>query len=902
MEPAATRGVLAVEAASDAALDAVRGIDPDRVVMVSRRAGNAALREHLEAGGKAATTAEDGGRRVIVLLDGDETVFSVPVDDVPALADGAPALKAHLFAVALAHGMGLSADEIMATLRDAQPNEPSTIEQERRGKTLPRPKAPTPIEILPASILSGFNIHHSSTVIRQEVDLGGFAELRSTAAGPDFAQRFIDRFNGLARLPTDPGLPKDFMERLRSAEGVPFVEVLFRAVMAVEGAMVSVMRHFNGIDHAEIVPCPNPARADFAWRCRVPDVSRDTARLALAGLRELLPDGLRWRADDKDGDFIHAFRAQRKSAWPKRFNDAQCILMEEVERKGIPWDRVIGPYIRLGQGKYQQVFRWTLPAICPAVANKLAIDKGTANRLLAASGFPVPRQAEADSVAAALNAAKEIGYPVVVKPSDQSGGKGISAGLKSPDEIPEAYERAQGVGSRIIIESFLEGDDHRLLVAGGQLIAACRRVPPAVTGDGKMTIGELIEELNADPRRDDFLLRPVALDEELDRLLGLAGYGLDTVMANGETFKLRSMANHSAGGAAIDITDQVHADNRDLAVRAARATGLPVAGVDFMTKDITRSYKEVGGGINEINSRPSIDVNVMVVEGDPPNVADPIIEMLFPPGEQGRVSTALLTGRESDPVAQTLDRILRSTRPGVALVTGGGATVGGEPAGREDGGPHEITRSVLRDRRVESLVRTVAPEHVARHGLLHEACATAAIMEPDDQEDEDIRRGIDVVVAATGGALVVEAASAAALASVRGIDPSRVVMVSRDAANAELLRHLEAGGKVATTARDRGRRMMVLLDGDKTVLSIPTDDAPALAEGAAGVKAYLFAIALAHGMDLSANEIMAALRDKRTQPQIHHPDQRSSTQRSAPRKNLSGKTKKRALKPATESP
>jgi cyanophycin synthetase len=719
------------------------------------------------------------------------------------------------------------------------------------------------MRILSASILSGFNFHHSATVISQEVDLGGFTELRSDAAGPDFAQRFIDRFNGLERLPTDPGLPADFLERLKSAEGVPFVELLFHAVMAVEGAMVCILRHLNMIDFSEVVPGPSPGHAAFVWRCRVPDVSRRTAHLALTGLRELLPDELRWDVDEIDGDFDQGFRVLLKFARQWRLSNSESYQIKAVERNGIPWQRTVGGYIRLGQGSFQHVFERTTPANCPVVASHLATDKGMANRLLAASGLPVPRQAEASSATAALSVAKEIGFPVVVKPVNGLRSKGVTAGLNKPDEIPAAYDRAREVRSRVIVESFLEGDVHRLLVASGRFVAATKKAVPSVTGDGKRTIGKLIEALNADPRRDGTKLHQIKRDEELDRLLGCAGYTFDTVLAKDEVFKLRSIPSGQTGGINMDVTDQVHPDNKDLAVRAARIMGLPMAGLDFITTDISRSHKEVGGGINEINASSGLRLSVQPPEGEPPDIGNSIVEAMFPLEEQRDVSTTVLTGRESEPVARILDRILRAVWPGVALVTDSDATVDGNQTGLENAGPQETTQAVLCDRRVEALVRTVTPEHVLRHGLLHSSCEVAALMDRNaDGDTSEYLQGLDIVVRATSGKLAVAANNKQALDIVRDVDPKRLILISRNAGRGTIRRHLDAGGTAVVTRGADGRREITVLSGNSSLFSIPIEDVGDLGRQPSGtrLKRHLFAVALAHGMGLSAAQILSALR------------------------------------------
>jgi cyanophycin synthetase len=377
---------------------------------------------------------------------------------------------------------------------------------------------------------------------------------------------------------------------------------------------------------------------------------------------------------------------------------------------------------------------------------KQASDKAISSSVMGASGLPVPRQMMVNSVSAATTAAETIGYPVVVKPNDGSLSKGVSVGLHGPDEIPAAYEKAQREGSRVLVESFLQGNSHRLQVAGGRFIAACKRLAPAVTGDGTRTIGELIEELNADPRRDGNVLSRVPLDEELNRTLRLADCDLDTVLEHRRTIELRTIPSRLTGASTIDVTNHVHPDNRDVAIRAAEIIGLPVAGLDFITPDIGRSYKEVGGGINEINSRANIKMSARPTEGEPQNVAVLMVEATMPPSDVGHLPLAAVAGIENGLVARTLERVLRSARQGVALITDGGATVDGEPAGRRDGEPHEITRSVLRDRRVESLVRTVAPSHVAqqavlRHGGDHGTCRDTWRARGGSRQRRGARRG-----------------------------------------------------------------------------------------------------------------------------------------------------------------
>ena len=193
-------------------------------------------------------------------------------------------------------------------------------------------------------------------------------------------------------------------------------------------------------------------------------------------------------------------------------------------------------------------------------------------------------------------------------------------------------------------------------------------------------------------------MKQVILDDELKRLLGRAGYGLDTVLGEGETFALRSNANLSSGGYCVDVTDRIHPDNRDIAIRAAQAVGLDVAGIDFLTPDISQSYREVGGGVIEINYSPGLRPHVWPTEGEPRDVGGAILDTMFPPpGNQGRVPIALVAGRDSDLVAPILARILRSAGTAAGLVMksgafGAGESTGPEGAGRRGSNPGDAPR------------------------------------------------------------------------------------------------------------------------------------------------------------------------------------------------------------------
>jgi len=721
------------------------------------------------------------------------------------------------------------------------------------------------LKCLSASTLWGCNVHHEATVIRQEIDLGVLAGLSSGQAGPDFAARFIDRFGGLKTRSPVGGMKADFLDRLNAADGAPFAEVLLQAILAVEDSMAYAMRRLDGVAFSGFIAGSSPDRAILAWSCRNPEISRRAAEVGLTGVGELLPEALQPRSGASKDSFKTAYRSLWKFASQQKHDYNSAIVVQAAERRGIPWEPISGWFLRLGQGKFQHRINNSVTENTSFLAQRFSRDKQITNRLLADVGVPVPRQENPGNIDEALSAAKRIGYPVVVKPLNGNSGKGVCAGLKAPEEIAPAFEHASRFGDGVIVESFVEGQDHRLLIVDGRLVAATKRVPPFVTGDGRRTIGNLVKELNSDPRRDGFTLVRVVLDQELDRLLSKAGYTFETVLAKHEPFFLRSMSNYHAGGTTTDVTDQVHPDNSMMAVRAAAAIGLDVTGVDLVITDISRSHKEVGGAIVEVNARPGFDLHTWPSEGKPRDAAGAVIETMLPPGVQGRVPVALAVGKRGpgSRIAHALDDILRSAGITVGLLSRDGAFVDGEPAGPEEATRRQATQFLLRHPYVEAVVSAVSPLQAKRQGLVHDSCDVAAIIDTGSDDDiEEVRQGLEVAIRATRGKLVVDAESELALSVVCDLDPERLVMVSVNADKAALRQWQAAGGATATIARDYGKQFIVLTDGGGTVLSVPVATVPALADSASSrlLQTHLFAVALAHAMGRTGEEIASALR------------------------------------------
>ena len=718
------------------------------------------------------------------------------------------------------------------------------------------------LELLSTAVFWGCNIYDRDTVITQDVRLGAFAGQSSNRAGAQFTARYIERFGVLCAADGESLLDKDFIGRLRSDKGVSFAEILFRAVLAVEAACLRAMRRISGPAYKKIHPGTGGGQSTFVWSCSHPDTSRRAAEVGLIGLTELLPDELTWSSAEGQDGFNSALAKLLRAARRYRPLPPAAILLDAVTRRGIPWEPVGGNILRLGEGKFQHHIWSTVTSRTSRVADRLAQDKIATRRVLADLGLPVPKQMLVSSLREARAAAQEIGYPVVLKPLVGNTGKGVSANLTNRAEVPAAFKRAREIRREILVESFVDGQDYRILVVGNRVVAVARRIPPRITGDGWQTILQLIEELNADPLRDNFRRVAIKLDSELDRLLERDGLQLDTVLPANKSFQLRSTANVSTGGTTEDVTDVLHPENGEMAVRAAEAIGLDVAGVDFLTTDISRSYREVGGGIIEVNSRPGLKSHVWPASGKSRDAGGAIIETMFPPGEQGRVPVAIAAGpaAKSVAVAARSAEVLRGAGVETALVPG---DENAEADRTTDPNAEEFLEEIrrpLRDPRLEALVHSTTLGEVTRRGLLVKACETCALLDRGDSESE--RLGLDIVRRATAGRIIQSAQRDLPddLASLIGTE--RLVLVSAKGRNALLRRHLDAGG-AAVVARNGPKAITISLTGfssddprrSASVARLPMHSPPD------EVEIQLFATALAHGMGVPPSAMRPALAE-----------------------------------------
>jgi cyanophycin synthetase len=341
---------------------------------------------------------------------------------------------------------------------------------------------------------------------------------------------------------------------------------------------------------------------------------------------------------------------------------------------------------------------------------------------------------------------------------------------------------------------------------------------------------------------------------------------LDSVPEAGREFTLRGTANVSTGGLSIDITELVHPDNRKMAERAAQGVGLDVAGIDFITTDITRSYREVGGVITELNARPGLCVHTWPREGKARNVAGRVLRLFYPVEHTGRIPTVIVAGdKGTSSTARMLDMALRGAGHSVALALGKGAYVNGVAAELSESQQKRAPLSLLRDPQIDTLVATVSPRLLSKRGLLLETCAVTVLMDSPVEGDAGVfHQGLDILDRATTGCFVVGSGNAMALSRLKKLETRRLILVGERLHDPAMQEHLNAGHTAVSTLWLDGKIRIVVFSGTEfqASFSMATRDPRAGRAKTRRLKnAKMYAIAAALGLGLGVDELTEAFKN-----------------------------------------
>ncbi|HEX2012704.1 MAG TPA: cyanophycin synthetase [Roseateles sp.] len=569
----------------------------------------------------------------------------------------------------------------------------------------------------------------------------------------------------------------------------------------------------------------------------------DVGRLAFDAAVELLQ-----AAQNGEGggsfDIDTTLAKLRETDEDVRLGPSTGSIVDAAAARGVPYRRLTqGSLVQFGWGAKQRRIWAAEVDATSAVSESIAQDKDLSKRLLQSAGVPVPIGRPVDSVDDAWAAALEVGLPVVVKPQDGNQGKGVTVNVASREHMEIAYKAADEIG-QVMVEKFLPGSDYRLLVVGDKLVAAARRDPPHVIGDGELTVKQLVDKVNADPKRGDghaTSLTKIRFDEIAVARLALQDLTPESVPEKGRRVILRNNANLSTGGTATDVTDDVHPDVAARAIAAAQVVGLHVCGVDVVAESVLRPLEEQSGGVVEVNAAPGLRMHLSPSYGKGRNVGEAIISHLYGAGqksEDGRIPVVAVTGTNGKTTTTRLIAHLFATCGlKVGMTNTDGVYVDGRQTDSGDCSGPKSARNVLMHPDVEAAVFETARGGVLREGLGFDRCQVAVVTNLGEgdhlgmnflntvEELALVKRVIVQNVAPTGYAVL--NAADPVVANMAAACPAQIIFFAADRHHALMAAH-----------RAQGKRC-VYIDGDQLVAAqgswretIPLRDIPFTRGGA----------------------------------------------------------------------
>lgn len=415
-----------------------------------------------------------------------------------------------------------------------------------------------------------------------------------------------------------------------------------------------------------------------------------------------------------------------------RLGPSTGSIVEEAVARDIPWIRLgTNSLVQLGYGVNQMRFQATITCKTSNIAVDIACDKEETKRMLEMASIPVASGSICVDEEDLEHTIKKIGYPIVIKPLDGNHGKGASINVVTWEDAVEGLAHAKKYSRRVIVEKFITGFDFRVLVIDNKMVAAAKRVPAHVVGDGSHSIQALIDITNQDPRRGyghENVLTEITVDRDTTDLLEKLGYTLETVPKKDEIVYLKSTANLSTGGTSVDVTDMMHPENIFLAERISRVIGLDVCGIDIMAENLTQPLKENGGVILEVNAAPGFRMHLAPSEGLPRNVAAPVIDMLYPPGKPSRIPIISVTGTNGKTTTtRLLAHIVKNNGFRVGFTTSDGIYIQNHMLEKGDTTGPISAEYILKDPTVEFAVLETARGGILRAGLGFSRCDIAII-------------------------------------------------------------------------------------------------------------------------------------------------------------------------------
>jgi cyanophycin synthetase len=735
--------------------------------------------------------------------------------------------------------------------------------RERTAAGAPPGSVPKPeLTIVETRVFRGPNYWNYDPAIKLIVDLGVLEHFPSNTI-PGFTEALLEMLPAVGQHTCGTGRVGGFEDRLREGTWAGHV---------AEHIALQLQREAGTeVGRGKTRGTGEPGQYHVVYSYAEEGVGIAAGKLAVRLVNHLV---------EADPEFDFAAELERLILLAERlaFGPSTQAILDEAALRDIPSIRLNDQsLVQLGHGIHQKRIRATMTSLTGSLGVDIAGDKKLTNKLLAATGVPVPRAETVRTANAAVAAATRIGFPVAMKPLDGNHGRGVMLNLADEDAVRAAFEvaRRESRGGTVIVETYLTGNDYRCLVIGGELRAVAQRVPAHVEGDGERTLAELVEITNADPRRGighEKVLTRIKVDDEAITYAREQGFEMTDVPPRSQRVYLKRTGNMSTGGISIDRTEEAHPDNVELAELAAHVVGLDIAGIDLICPDVGLPVRETGGGIVEVNAAPGFRMHTHPTEGEAQYVAKPVIDMLFPPGAPSRIPIVSVTGSNGKTTtARMISHIMKGMGRKVGLTSTDGIYVDGRVVRRADASGPKSASMVLQNPTVDFAVFEVARGGILREGLGYHRNDVAVVLNVTGDHlglggIHSIRQLAEVK------RVVVEAVPRDGVAVLNADDPlvaamarhcsGSVIYFSTDPEHERLKFQAARGRRAVTLEQGRNGEMIVLRQGRKSMSLVWTHLIPATFEGRArmNVQNALAATAAAWAAGAHLHDIRQGLR------------------------------------------
>ncbi|ERT07927.1 cyanophycin synthetase [Lyngbya aestuarii BL J] len=658
------------------------------------------------------------------------------------------------------------------------------------------------MKILKTQTLYGPNfwsINHPHLIVLQ-LELEDH-ERRLSNEMSDFCDQLVKVLPGLREHHGSRGCRGGFLQQMQ--EGISIAKIIQHVALELQN-LAGMPVDFGRI---RLAATPGICRVVFEYQN--PEAGRYAGRGAVRICQSLMNRGYYPQAElEIDLEDLQEIKAEDS------LGPTTEAIINEAQKRGIPWQELpVRHVVQLGYGKYQRRIQTAQTDQTNILGIEFAGDKQATKILLEAASLPTPLGEVIYYFDELEEAIDQVGgFPIVIKPLDGNHGRGITLNINSWQDAENAYDVAkeESKAGGILVERYYRGKDYRVLVINGKVEAVAERVPAHVTGDGHLTIEELIEDINRHPSRGsghENILTRIEIDRHTDDVLATQGYDLDSILEEDEICYLKATANLSTGGIAIDSTDIIHPETVWMAERAAQIIGLDIAGIDITCTDISRPLREVDGVIIEVNAAPGLRMHLQPSQGKPRNVTAPILEMLYPPGVPYRVPIIAVTGTNGKTTTTRLiAHIFKQTKQVIGYTTTDGTYIGDFLLESGDNTGRQSAQLILNDPTIEVAVLETARGGILRSGLGFNRCDVGVVLNvaADHLGLEDINTLEDMAQVKT---VVAEATDDNGYAVLNADDPlvanmakwvkGKVAYFSMNPHNEIVKEHLRKGGIAA---------------------------------------------------------------------------------------------------------